>query len=72
MRYEDRRAATGAHCPTSGDWTTPAWPALTIFIPKGDVMPPLDGVAVEWHYSSHATKPAVIQGSPSRQRVGAE
>ena len=55
-RYEDRMATTGEHRPTSGAWTTRSWPTLTIFIRKGDLMPPLDGGARpgNWVHSHRA------------------
>ncbi len=52
LRQEDRVATTGEHCPTSGAWTAPAWPAAAVVLLKGEIMPPLCGKAVEWHYTA--------------------
>lgn len=52
LRQEDRAAATGEHCPTSGAWTAPAWPSAAVVVLKGEIMPPLYGKAVEWHYTA--------------------
>lgn len=52
LRQEDRVAATGEHCPTSGAWTAPAWPSAAVVVLKGEIMPPLRGEAVEWQYTA--------------------
>lgn len=31
---------------------SPAWPAAAVVVLKGEVMPPLYGEAVQWHYTA--------------------
>ncbi len=51
LRHQDRVTRTGSLCPTSGAWTCEAWPCAAVVVLEGEVMPALEGEAVEWHYS---------------------
>ena len=50
LRREDRVAVTGGHCPTTGAWAPAFAPSTPIVLRRGELMPPFDGLAVEWHY----------------------
>ena len=51
LRHEDRVAVTGGHCPTTGVWSSASMPSAPIVLRRGELMPPLEGRAVEWHYA---------------------
>jgi hypothetical protein len=55
MRREDRVAGTGSHCPTSGIWESTQDPAERITLQRGDLMPPLNGAAVQWRFLPQPT-----------------
>ncbi|MFF1831381.1 hypothetical protein [Paenarthrobacter sp. NPDC058040] len=48
MRRDDRLAETGSHCPTSGIWESIPEPLVRITLHRGDLIPPLNGAAVQW------------------------
>lgn len=52
LRREDRVAFTGGHCPTSGAWAPAFSPSTPVVLHRGELMPPLDGCAVEWRYAA--------------------
>jgi hypothetical protein len=51
LRHEDRVAVTGEHCPTTGFWSSTSMPSAPVALRRGELMPPLWGRAVEWHYA---------------------
>ena len=66
LRREDRIAVTGGHCPTSGAWVPESTPSAPIVLRRGEVMPPLDGRAVQWHYTP-APSPWLAKRSPTKE-----
>ena len=61
QRLEDRIATAGDHGPTSGAWTTSAWPPATAVIRQGEVVPSLHGAAVEWRYAPARKGPPLLE-----------
>jgi hypothetical protein len=55
MRREDRIARTGSHCPTPGTWESTPDPTVRITLQSGDLMPPLNGTAVQWRFLPQPT-----------------
>lgn len=51
LRREDTVASTGAHCPATGTWESAQEPVRQINVQRGDLMPPLNGMAVQWNFT---------------------
>ena len=69
LRREDRVAATGEYCPTSGAWSAPAWPSAAVVVLRGEVMPSLCGEAVEWHYTAELNPLSALDLDSSRGKA---
>lgn len=64
LRTEDRVAATGTYCPTSGMWITPTWPEAAIVLLRGELMPMMNGVSVNWSYEPDLNEPSDLKQQP--------
>ncbi|WP_077488685.1 hypothetical protein [Sinomonas mesophila] len=62
LRREDRVAVTGGHCPTSGAWAPESQFSAPVILRRGELMPPHDGLAVEWHYTALAAPDSAQPG----------